>query len=99
MADDLDMPPASDDQVVQQYVDTNWREAVRGTRESMESLRRIYPELTQHLPETASRHIASALDSLQSASRQLHLSGPHVLGQEVYDEFIAAQTERQIRTR
>lgn len=98
MAEDVDIPPASDDEVVQNYLDTNWREAVRAAREGRESVRKIFPELTEHLPETASMHLRNALGELENATRALHKAGPLVLGQEAYDEFIAAQTRRQIET-
>lgn len=94
--EDLDLPPASDDSVVQTFIDTNWREAQRASREGMECLRRIYPELVQHLPETASRHLKEALRNFEGASRELHLAGRHVLGQIEYDAYLEAQTLRQI---
>lgn len=97
--EDLDLPPASGDDVVQAFLDTNWREAVRAARDGMASIRRVYPELVQHLPETASRHMKRALDDLEAASRELHYAGSHVIGRDAYDEFIQAQTERQINQR
>lgn len=97
MADeDMDIPPASTDETVQQFIDTMWREAARAARDGREPIRKIYPELLQHLPETASRHVKRALDAFEEASRELHLAGAHVLGQLEYDEYIAAQTRRQI---
>lgn len=96
MSDDLDIPPASDDDVVQQFIDTNWREAARAAREGRECIRKIWPELTQHLPETAANQLSRALNDFEAASRHLHLAGKHVLGQSEYDEYIAAQTRRQI---
>lgn len=98
LGEDFDVPPASDDPVVQNYIETNWREALRGSREAMECIRKIWPELTQHLPETAAVALKDALDSLQAATRKLHKAGPHVLGQEEYDTFMEAQTLRQIRS-
>lgn len=96
--DDLDLPPASEDDVVQQYLDTNFREALRASRDGMTVLRRVYPELTQHLPETGANYLRRALDDFEAAGRHLHLAGRHVLGQAVYDELIEALTIRQIET-
>lgn len=95
-ADDFNTPPASENSIVQQYLDTNWREAMRAAREGMECLRRIWPELTQHLPETGANHLQQALDRFEAASRALHYAGKHVIGEEAYDEFLEAQTMRQI---
>lgn len=94
--EDIDLPPASSDSVVQNYLDTNWREAMRAARDGMNAIRRVWPELTQHLPETASNELESALHNLQSATHKLHKAGPKIIGQEEYDEFIEAQTYRQI---
>lgn len=96
--DDLDIPPASDDEAVQNYLETNWREAVRASRDGREAIRRIFPELVEHLPETAANHLRTALGELEGATRALHKAGRHVLGQTGYDEFLSAQTRRQIET-
>lgn len=96
MAEDIDLPPASDDEDVQGFLDTRWREAMRASRELMENLRAIHPDLMEHLPETAERRIAGALTSAQSAYRDLHAAGKHVIGQERYDEYLAAQTRRRV---
>lgn len=98
MDDDLDLPPASTDPNVQNFLDTIWREAVRANRETIENIRKIYPELVQHLPETAERHLEEALRGAEKVSRGLHLAGRHVLGQGDYDDFIEAQTKRQIQS-
>jgi hypothetical protein len=93
---DLDRPPASDDDVVQNFLDTKWREAVRGVRDAAGCVRSVYPELVQHLPETAARDLSNALVELENALRKLHHAGPHVLGSDAYEEYVDAQTRRQI---
>lgn len=96
MSEDFDHPPASLDPEVQNYLDTQWRSAMAATREAREALRRIYPELVQHISETGTNHLVRCLQDLEHASHQLHKAGPHVLGQEEYDEYLNAQTTRQI---
>ncbi len=93
--DDEDTPeyidsPASD------YIAVQWREAMRATREGMEAVRRVWPELTQHLPETGAGNLKCALDDLQTAARSLHMAGRHVLGEEDYASYLDATTRRQI---
>ncbi len=93
--DDEDAPeyidsPASD------YIAVQWREAMRATREGMEAVRRVWPELTQHLSETGAGNLKVALDDLQTASRYLHMAGRHVLGDDGYSEYLDATTRRQI---
>lgn len=99
MADrDLDAPPASGDSAVQNYLDTNWREAVRAAREALECVRKIHPELTQHLPETAADNLRYFLSGQEANIANLHRAGRLILGQEAYDEYIETQTERQIQS-
>lgn len=93
---DMEEPPASDDEVVQNFLDTNWRESARAGREGLAGVRRIHPELSQHLPETASRHLGNAARDFESALHNLHLAGRHVLGSDAYDQYTEAQTRRQI---
>lgn len=95
-ADDLDIPPASDDDVVQGFLDTQWREAMRAAHECREAIRKIYPELTAHLPETASSNLGYALRDNEDVTRHLQLAGRHILGQDEFDAYIDARTRRQI---
>lgn len=94
--EDIDRPPASDDDDVQGVLDARWRDAMASSRSCMESLRVIHPELMEHLPEAAERAIASALASTSAAYRELHRAGPHIVGQANYDEFLQAQTRRAV---
>lgn len=93
---DQDLPPATPDGDVQNFLDVKWREAVRAATEGMEALRSIWPELTQHIPETGSNFIKRSLDDFEGANYNLQRAGVHVLGQERYDEFCQARVERQI---
>lgn len=97
MTEDIDHPPASDDLDVQGFLDIMWRAAMAGTRESMESLRAIHPELVDHLPESAQRDLSSALTLVTSAYRDLHRCGKEIIGQAAYDEYQAVQTNRALR--
>lgn len=94
--EDIDGPPASDDPGVQAFLETHWREAMRAARDGMEALRRIHPEMMEHLPEGADRSIGSALSQISSSYRDLHAAGPRILGQEEYDEYLRALTRRSI---
>lgn len=94
--EDLDIPPASDDDVVQGFLDTNWREAMRAAHECREAIRKIHPELTAHLPETSSRQLGYALRDNEEVTNHLQLAGRHILGQVEFDAYIEARTRRQI---
>lgn len=93
---DLDHPPASDDPVVQNFLDVQWREAIRAAREGKEAVNKIWPQLVQNLPETAGSHLHRARDEFEAAERVLHRAGKFVLGQDAYDEYVENQTRRQI---
>lgn len=92
------LEPASDDEIVQAYLDAQLRESIAGARSSMECIRRVWPELTHELPETAQRTLEMALGELERAVRSLHRAGPYIMGRDRYRDFMAAQTERQIRS-
>lgn len=94
--DDLDIPPASDDDEVQGFLDTQWREAMRAAHECREAIRKIHPELTAHLPETASRQLSLALRDNEETTQHLQYAGRHILGQDEFDAYIDARTRRQI---
>lgn len=89
-------PPASEDPKVQDYLDTSWRETMRATKEALETLRRIHPELTHHLVETASNQIGAAMRDLEATIDHLHRAGRLVLGDDDYEEYLDTQTQRQL---
>lgn len=93
---DLDSPPASDDPNIQNFLSIKWREALRATREGLESIREVYPELTHHLPETAERHLYEAMRGFEKTAGDLHRAGRHVLGEDEYNAYLEAQTQRKI---
>lgn len=94
--EDIDAPPASDDEAIQKFLDAQWREALRAAREGMEALRAIYPEMVAHIPETGVNHIDRALNDLESAYGRLHEAGRHIIGQVEYDRYMEAQTQRRL---
>jgi hypothetical protein len=91
-----DPDPASDNDVIQNFLDSRWRAAISSARETMESLREIIPELETHLPETAITSLESALSSVTRAYSSLHEAGKWVIGSNEYQEFLAAQTARRV---
>ena len=96
--EDLDLPPASDDPDAQSFMEMRWKDAARAAREGMDRMRAIWPELAEHMPETAERACKRALEDFESSYRNLLQAGPHVLGQERYDEYITLQTQRHTNT-
>jgi hypothetical protein len=94
--EDPDFPAASDDEAIQAFLDTKWREALRAAREGMEALREIWPEMVSHIPETGSNYVSKALNDLESAYGRLHEAGRHIIGQAGYDSYMEAQTQRRI---
>lgn len=85
-------PEPIDHPVLREKLDTNWREALRSTHEALDDLRRIFPGPAQILPEGASRHLRSAMRSLEDASGELHYAGRHVLGDVQYEEFLEEES-------
>lgn len=93
---DFELGAASDDAAIQNFLDIQWRAGIAAAREGMEALRRLWPEMVEHVPETGSNHLSRALHSFEDAYRSLHSAGKHVIGSPEYDAYVAAQTERRI---
>jgi hypothetical protein len=93
---DEPLEPAAEDGWVQDHLDTTWRASMAATREAMESLRRVVPEMTHHLPEAGYVRLEAALRGSERAYADLHEAGPHVIGQGAYDRYLEAQTARTI---
>lgn len=95
-SEDPDQPPASEDAIVQGFLDTQWYAALSATGEGLDALRQLYPLMSTHLPETASDLIKAALNSIENAHLSLHRSGPYVIGGAQYDDLLDEQTRRII---
>lgn len=93
---DKEIPPASEDDWVQTFLDDNWRTAMAGVDKAMEALRSVWPTMVVQIPETGGNHIKRALDSIESAYENLHAAGPHVLGSVPYNSYLDKQTESKI---
>ena len=96
MDDDEPLEPASDEPTIQTFLDGHWRSVIASARLVMEGLRDMVPEMAVHLPETGYKHLSAALRDAESLYASLHRAGPFVIGQDEYDSFLAAQTERRI---
>lgn len=90
------IPPASDDGFVQDFLESHWRDAIRLTAEATGMLREIWPEFSQTMPETGSHAIHRALEDFESAHANLHRAGRHVLGQEAYDRFLETAAQKKV---
>lgn len=95
--DDETYVPEYESTDVGDYVEAKWRTAVAAARELVESLRDVTPELSGHLPETASHGIDAALGDAERAYSRLHGVGRLVIGSDSYAEFVQLQTKRKIR--
>jgi hypothetical protein len=96
MAKDDHLDPASEDDAVQAMLDATWRAAMASSRSTMEELRRIYPELSSHLPETGAGFISRALADAEGCYRSLHAAGKHLIGTDDYERYLQAQTRRAL---
>lgn len=88
-------PPPSEDDAVQDFIDTQWREAVVAAERGREIVRTLWPDLAVIMTETGSTHLRSALDSFERALRDLHLAGRHAIGAEAYAEHVIERTRAQ----
>lgn len=84
-----DIPtPAPREAVEQRVLETCWMEAMDHVRDGMTALRRAFPDHTQELPETGERALRSALHNLEDVLADLHRAGRHVLGEDVYAQYL-----------
>jgi hypothetical protein len=89
-------PPASSDGFVQDFLEQHWRDALRTTRETMNTLREVWPEFAQQLPETGAHALQRALEESEQAYHSLHRAGKFVLGSDAYARYLEAQAEQKI---
>lgn len=89
--DDIPMPvpaPIKPKLVDQRVLETCWMEAMRAVRDGMTSLRAVFPDRTQGLPETGERALRSGLHGLEDVLADLHRAGRHVLGEDAYAQYL-----------
>lgn len=84
------------DSAVSAYMDTNWREAMRAAREGMECIRKIHPELSEHISETGARSLGRALADLEASVSSLHRAGRYIIGATAYDEYLQTLAHWQV---
>lgn len=96
MAEERPIEPASDDEDVQNFLDSRWRGSMAAARELMDLLRDVMPEFSSHMPEPAANRFRDALISSEHAYGDLHAAGKHIIGSEDYVHYLAAQTARKV---
>lgn len=94
--EDPDQPPATLDAAVQDVLDFNYRAISENLQDARQLLHQIYPDLLEHLPETAHDHLSTCLDEIVRATRHLNKAGKFIIGQAEYDAYIDAQVRRQL---
>lgn len=92
---DPDLPPASDDDAVQAFLDIRWRDSMRAAREGMSHLRDIWPEFNEHIPETGHNALSRALNDFESAYASLNRAGKFILGEAEYDRYLQTLAARK----
>jgi len=78
------------------YMARRWNSALDDAQASLEALREIYPSHLWLTTETGGKYIDSAMSRIKDGVVDLHRAGPHVLGQEQYEDFKQELAERHV---
>lgn len=90
-----DIPVPAPIAVDQRVLESCWMEAMSAVREGMIALRAAFPDHTQGLPETGERALRSGLHGLEDVLADLHRAGRHVLGEDVYAQYLDDLDDRK----
>jgi hypothetical protein len=69
------------------YMAQRWNLALDNAQAALDALREIYPSHSWLTTETGGRYIDAAMTKIKDGVVDLHRAGPHVLGQETYEDF------------